>query len=178
MRLVEPLLPLLSNPAVLKIGIQVRVGDHAFQMAADPDALVNTYQAYFKCAQQLEQSYMQPQQQVVWLLVSDSPVLRTGAARRFGSKLLTASGLKLEHSSHGNAAKTSLEGFLASIAENWVFGLTDFQVVSEESAYGKTAAMRSLQPGSAYLISSRVSPDCRPGSASNLWQAAEVFTGW
>lgn len=162
----------------LTIGIQIRVGDHVFDSGGDPTSMMTQYRAFFRCAEELEKSFAVAGQQVVWLLISDSSALRSGAEQKYGEKLVVTQGLRLEHSSHSNTAKVSLDGFQASVAENWLFGMTDFQIVSDTSGYGRTAAMRSLQPNSVYMLSAQSSHACVPGTGTDIWQAAETFTGW
>jgi hypothetical protein len=70
---------------------------------------------------------------VVWFLVTDSKLLRHLARDRYGDKVLTIEGLKIEHSSRGGDFdiyhganlthdRATEEGFRAAAGENWLLG--------------------------------------------------------
>ena len=73
-------------------------------------------------------------QKVIWYVVTDCAHLRARAAERYGAKVLLPRGgdLPVEHLmfSSGDAARDVL-AFRAAFAEQWLLGLTDFQVRME-----------------------------------------------
>jgi hypothetical protein len=90
----------LTDPGVMRIGIQVRFGDKlAFLHQADmsPVALLKLAEPYFQCAQALEEAYAAPGQRVVWFIISDSGAFRKAAVKRYGVKVLTDDQLQLVH---------------------------------------------------------------------------------
>ena len=70
-------------------------------------------------------------QEVLWYVVSDCAQLRARAAERYGAKVVVPRGgaVPVEHLmiSSGDAARDVL-AFRAAFAEQWLLGMTDFQV--------------------------------------------------
>ena len=69
-------------------------------------------------------------QEVIWYVVSDCAALRTKAKERYGAKVLVPRGeAPVEHVVHssGNATRDVL-AFRVAFAEQWLLGMTDFQV--------------------------------------------------
>jgi hypothetical protein len=48
----------------------------------------------------------------------------------------------------------SSKGFQIAAAEWWLFALTDYQVISRTSGFGRSAAMRSMRENSIFTINS------------------------
>ena len=64
------------------------------------------------------------------------------------AQVLTAADAAIQHSANkeGRAAEgLTLEGMRTAIGEHYAFGLTDFQVISYASGFGRTAAFRSTR---------------------------------
>lgn len=81
-------------------------------------------------APQVEEQYRVGGQEVLWYVVSDCAQLRSKAAEVFGAKVLLPRGdTPVEHVMHssGNATRDVL-AFRAAFAEQWLLGMTDFQV--------------------------------------------------
>ena len=89
----------LTDPAPLKIGIQIRAGDRVWRAGGSGSGgpRIADYHAFFKCAADLEAAFALPGQQVVWYLVSDSVELRQAAVAEYGSKLVTTINQNIQH---------------------------------------------------------------------------------
>lgn len=81
---------------------------------------------------QVEEQYRVRGQEVLWYVVSDCARLRSKAAERYGAKVLLPGGeAPVEHLNFasGNATRDLLS-FRVAFAEQWLLGMTDFQVSS------------------------------------------------
>lgn len=143
----------LSNPAVLTIGIQIRVGDAALAPGG-ANATLALYAAFFRCAAQIEAARQRaPDQLVLYYLISDSLQLRRAAADALGAKLLTSLWTPLRHTRYFRGpADQQQESFRAAVAEAWLFSLTQYQVVGRNSRFGSLGAFMSGRFHQAYTI--------------------------
>ena len=143
----------LSNSSALKIGIHVRVGDAEF--AAPHDIVkgrvqIEKFLAYFRCAQEIENSRKKENQTVIWYVISDSLSIRLAAQERFGSKVLIdklrASHLDCNHvatSCKEHAQNVSMQ---LAVGEMLAFSLADVHVYGKDSGYGRSGAWLSVRP--------------------------------
>lgn len=148
------------NPSILKIAIQIRVGDWA--LAKESHSInIHQYRGYFHCAEQIEAFAKQKKEysEVIWYLASDSLPLREAAVKHYGIKVLTQTNGTLEHSAKessvcavGNNCAVSEVGFRMAAAEWWLLGLANYYVITRYSGYGRTAGFRSLNKDSIYTI--------------------------
>ena len=156
----ESLIPALQkmsdpDPQVLKIAIQIRAGD---AILLKDTAEAAHYSSFFKCAEEIEQWAKKPGQRVMWYLATDSRRVREYATTRYGEKLLSPLNIKIEHSSKeqntGCSANCSVShtGFQHAAAEWWMLGAADYFVITLNSGYGRSAAMRSLRSNSIYTV--------------------------
>ena len=79
---------------------------------------------------QVEEQYRVEGQEVLWYVVSDCARLRGKAAELYGAKVMLPQGeTPVEHLGHssGNATRDIL-AFRVAFAEQWLLGMTDFQV--------------------------------------------------
>ena len=144
---------------VLKIAIQIRAGD-ANLLANKDTADGAHFQAYFKCAQEIEEwAKKSPSQRVLWYLTTDSRRIREYAVARFGAeKVLTSLSTTIEHSSKeastgcSNNCTVSNTGFMHAAAEWWMIGACHYHVITLNSGYGRSAAARSLRRNSIYTV--------------------------
>ncbi|KAK9919098.1 hypothetical protein WJX75_009394 [Coccomyxa subellipsoidea] len=150
----------LRNPDALKIGIQVRMGDAWLQNkpygVCDREIDHDDLGRWFRCASKVEEEYRVEGMPVHWYMVSDCPALRYKAAKKYGPKvLLPSQELVTEHITYstGNTTKDLL-AIQTAFAEQWLLGMTDFQVITEESSFGRLAALRSLRFRSVYTMRS------------------------
>lgn len=124
-------------------------------------------------------------------VLSDNHAVRQYALKKYGSKVLTAVEARLEHSANkegrDDAHALSVEGMRTAIGEHHAFGLTDFQIVSHNSGFGRTAAFRSLRTKfSLYTVgvpdpttgNAAVMPmDCSLAGHTTLDAASRHFSG-
>lgn len=121
------------------------------------DALntVKRHQAFFTCAEQVAKRYADPEQRVVWYLISDSATLKREALEKYPDKVVV-SGLGIHHTDpklklgEGDAAtkeqldRMRMDGAMDSVVESWSFAATDFKVITEQSGFGKIGALRTF----------------------------------
>jgi hypothetical protein len=90
----------LQDANTLKIGIQIRVGDHVFnkgeQNKSDSEVLKH-WTEWFQCAETHEKAYSVPGRKVLWFLNSDSKQLRKAAKAHYSKKLITDDSLHMMH---------------------------------------------------------------------------------
>ncbi|BDA45840.1 hypothetical protein COCOBI_07-6270 [Coccomyxa sp. Obi] len=150
----------LSSPHTLKIGIHVRMGDAWLRDKpygnCDREIDYEDLGRWFRCASKVEEEYRVEGVPVHWYVVSDCHTLRYKAAKLYGKKVLLPNQETvtehMEHSS-GNSTRDIL-AFRTTVAEQWLLGMTDFQIITEESSYGRLAALRSLRFRSVYTMRS------------------------
>lgn len=153
--LMQPYLEALNQPKLLKIGINIRVGDSAF---INDTVLFRRYQPYFDCAQQIEDSRRLSGQQVVWLVISESLYLRQAARDFFGEKVLTDLRTPATHpdcrSHNAVQCEDNLMAFAmqSSAAQVLTFRMADAHVFSKHSGFGRLGAWLSVQLNSSYEI--------------------------
>ena len=153
---------------VLKISIQVRVGDWAW---ADKDHQTTTknFKYFFRCARAIEAWAMAKgnYSDVKWYLATESMPLRQAAVKAWGDKVVTSLNTTIEHSAkessvcNGGAdadhkaavgCDVTDPGFLAAAAEWWMIGYADYHVVTRWSGYGRSGAFRTITSNSLYTI--------------------------
>jgi hypothetical protein len=153
--LMQPYLEALNQPGVMKIGINIRVGDSAFLNDTVP---IRQYMPYFDCAQEIEDSRRLPGQQVVWFLISESLSLRQAARDLFGEKVLTDLKTPAIHpdcrSHNSDQCTHNLMAFAmqSSAAQVLTFRMADAHVFSKHSGFGRLGAWLSTECNSSYEI--------------------------
>jgi hypothetical protein len=128
------------DPAVLKISIQIRVGDSVWDSAGTEQhqrSILGQYKHFFSCAKQIEEFALKERaySSVRWFLATDSHQLRIAAAQKYGSKIFTSINATLEHSakefcptasssdnSTSQSCAVSSNGFKSAAAEWWLIG--------------------------------------------------------
>jgi hypothetical protein len=108
---------LFSLRTIFSVGIHIRV-----EKAIEQDHLLQDYSHFFRCADELRQTYAAPDQTVIYYLVTDSDKIRETYAK---FKHVIISGLTInpennryEHPDHVNNA----------IIENWILSKTEYRV--------------------------------------------------
>jgi hypothetical protein len=178
-----PQLMTMSNMSILRIGIQIRAGDQLLMSNGNHTVNIHDYMTFFRCAQQIESFAQHPGQQSIWYLMTDSLALRQEAKKKFGNKLLVAMNATVEHTSkEDNVCKenctVSDRGFQDAAAEWWMFGWSDYFVISKYSGYGRSAAMRSMKRTAIYTVThGRQKINCGQNAATNLRTLAEDWSG-
>ncbi|KAK4699079.1 hypothetical protein P7C70_g7187, partial [Phenoliferia sp. Uapishka_3] len=136
-------------PSVFSIGVQIRTGDASMK---DPDYdatnTVDVHSAFFKCADQLAETYALPDQKILYYLVTDSMHLRDDAIRKFGDKVVvTGAGIEHIHQRSGHA-----DGVFNAVLEEWILAKTDYRVITQDSGFGKLATFASGQKSTTVSI--------------------------
>jgi hypothetical protein len=144
LNMTAPLLSMLRQPEILKIGVQIRVGDYVFQSKNRrgqrncPLLTERKIQEFFVCCKELEANVAKPHQTVVWYLITNCLSLRIAAIKKWGKKVLTLSSSNLEHIEDTN----NTLAFRTAIAEHWSFGYVDYAIITKDSSFGRTAYLR------------------------------------
>lgn len=184
----------LQEPGVLKIGIQIRMGDGVFKSSEAERSPADTLKIgaeWFDCAQQLEKAYAAPGQKVLWYLNSDSQQLRKAAKTIYGDKLITDDELKMTHPDchqdrpHGtNSSSPSAacqqaamdEALQHSLGAMLTFSMTDYHVITAASGFGRLGAWLSGRWGNIYKVNPGKGT-CRAGQPVPPDQSAYTWSG-
>ncbi|ORY58335.1 hypothetical protein BCR35DRAFT_247179, partial [Leucosporidium creatinivorum] len=152
-----------SLPSTFSVGIQIRTGDESL-VSGDTDLMntVERHSQFFECAEQVASTYAIPSQKIVYYLVSDSAHLREDALRAFPDGKVVLSGFHPQHlelaltdTEEGmdlDGIRASLDGMMETIAENWIFAGTDFQLLTWQSGFGKIPTWLRGRPGSTIAL--------------------------
>jgi hypothetical protein len=194
----------LQEPGVLKIGIQIRLGDGVFRGAEKEQPARETLKVgaeWFECARRLEKAYAAPGQKVLWYLNSDSQQLRKAAKAVYGDKLVTDDDLKMTHpdchqgsssssssSSNGTAGGGSSSSSAAceqaameealqhSLGAMLTFSMADYHVISKASGFGRLGAWMSGRWGNIYQVV-KGQGACTPGKPVPPHESAFHYSG-
>ncbi len=141
LELFRPELGVLLDPAVLKVGVQIRVGDWQLcdSYMFKPQNYPSLFDHYFECAREIEEELAAPGQRVVYYTLSDIPQLRQGLAERWASRILVNTRVSVEHIV--KSRNSSQQGFFQAAGELWAFSLTTAHVITRKSGFGKVPAM-------------------------------------
>jgi hypothetical protein len=148
----------LSQPGVLRIGIQARLGDGVF---TKQDSNLGASQLavaalYFACAEKLEKAFAVPGQKVVWYLISDALPLRVAAKQKYGDKLLTDTTTVTQHVdcqtfNPDSCSKEAMDlSMQHSIGQLLAFSLADYHITATESGFGRMGAWMSGKFGNLF----------------------------
>ncbi len=134
-----------NDSTVLKIGIHIHINTESQQQNIN----VEKYNAYFECAQYIENLAINDKKayryytSVVWYVVSNSLPLQKAIATKYGIKVLTTT-----HNENHNTTSS-----IADIAASWwLLGEARYQVIPRHSSFGHSAGMRSLYRNSIYSV--------------------------
>lgn len=154
----------LNDSSILRIAIHIRAGDHIF-VQNDNVTIEVWHQAIFNCAQDIENTRkLHPDQRVIWYLISESKSIRLWAKQQYEDKIITDTDKDPVHSDcgrHHNINKRKHEEFIRFVracnrdsvlaysiqraaADIHAFSLADYHIITEESGFGKIAALSKL----------------------------------
>ena len=173
---------------VLRIGIQIRVGDFVFNAPGKAQALqLKDYMAYFDCAREIENHKRTVKtSKVLWYLVSDSQRLKELALDEFGPDLLVTS---TEPSRHVLCVKDGLtdcnerddmaDSLAAAAADMMGLAETDYIILTHKSGFGKVAAWLNMRWHNVWwLAPGEPKPSvCGPRAYVQLEQMADKWSG-
>lgn len=131
----------LTQQNVLKLGIQIRTSDAALVSGKDNTGFQWQYQAFFKCAADVEKQMRRPGQKVVWFVVSSSVALRQYVYKQYGAKVVTSLEAEVKHISMDTSS--SDHALMQAAGEMWLFSLADVHVISQASCFGRVGAVLS-----------------------------------
>jgi hypothetical protein len=161
---------ILLDPSVVTIGLQIRGGDAVMKGEKTSDALsrVKENWRFFQCAEALSDVLItRPNQTVKWYLIGDDALLREGAKKIYGDRIITMlqgeSGMRIGHTDPNdrriynskseqfmpkNLASTYLQ---MAAGEQWLLAYCDRLVIDQyRSGFGRSAALRSMRVGHAW----------------------------
>jgi hypothetical protein len=185
----------LREPGVLKVGIQIRLGDGVFKGAEKEQPAEVTLKAgkeWFECAQLVEKHYAAPGQKVLWYLNSDSQQLRKAAKTVYGDKLITDDELKMTHpdchqdkpkgansSSTTDCEQAAMDEALQhSLGAMLTFSMTDYHVITKGSGFGRLGAWLSGRWGNIFnIVRGQGSVQCQPSKPIPPEQSAFHYSG-
>ena len=145
---------IMADPSILKIGIQVRLGDRMFT-GSNASPSWESVEAYFACAFEIEKTRALPGQRVIYYMMSDSLALRRLAKARLGDKLLTDVETNTAHVACNQGTCVPEQQGLAlryAIGDLITFSMADFHVYSKKSGFGRIGAWMSLNWHHHYAI--------------------------
>jgi hypothetical protein len=149
--LYRPYWEALSEPGVLRIGINVRLGDAVFRQQHESlgDSQLAVAAPYFECAEILEKAFAVAGQKVLWYLTADAMPLRVAAKAKYGAKLLTDTTTVTQHPdcwSHNpescNKAAMDLS-IQHAIGQLSTFSMADCHIMPVLSGFGRLGAWMS-----------------------------------
>eukprot|EP00878_Enallax_costatus_P034099 GHUV01037724.1.p1 GENE.GHUV01037724.1~~GHUV01037724.1.p1 ORF type:complete len:222 (-),score=30.36 GHUV01037724.1:334-999(-) len=173
----------MSDPDVLKIGIQVRLGDWVFSSDQAPDVskLLASAANHLDCAQKIEKVYALPGQRVIWYFMSDSLDLSKAVQQKYGSKVLTETKFRPGHvdcrlsKNNPHACDTS-EVNLAlqhALGQIMTFSKADYHVYSRHSGFGRVGAWLSGKHDNLFEIGESTQCDpmkpAMPSKSAHQW---------
>jgi hypothetical protein len=143
----------LENQQALKIGIQIRLGDASFasQHAPVSNFQMLVWEKFSTCAEQIQLLRSVPGQDVVWYIISDSLQVRRYASSVHGDKILAPIST-INHVSANQTLDHSVKSLETVVAEHWLFGMTDYQIITTRSGLGRSAALRTMKSGTIYSL--------------------------
>jgi hypothetical protein len=158
---------ILQSIDVLKISVNIRVGDSVFDPNNDASTTLSPFEHYFNCASTIESFARLPNQRVIWYFTSDSLRLRQLVKQRYGEKILTEEKLRYVHGDcgdsnvkrHGNCTKSSHDfSIQMSVGQIYAMSMCDYHVVSRGSGFGRFATFLSHFWHNVYQVSEKNRP--------------------
>ena len=176
------------NSSTLMIGIHIRTGDKALLNSGLLASMSQPVQKQFKCAESLERHILatsKTYQHCLWYVRSDSRRLRLTARQRYGHKVVTLLSMQTEHTSKEKSmcssnkynCTVSIKGFQTAAAEWWLFGMMDYFIISSNTGFSKSAAMRSNKVKSIFMINDTSPGVCMPDTFTSVDQLAKQWSG-
>lgn len=146
----------MTLPTVFSVGIHVRTGDQSMKDAQyDKVNTVKRHISFFRCARELGETYAQPDQRVVFYLVTDSQHLKEDAQRVLGTKLITTDFAP----QHVHQKSGHVDGVMSAVVEDYVLAKVDMLVATQDSGFGKLASFMMAKPNSTVTIFPKFNPD-------------------
>ena len=177
----------LADPAPLKIGIHIRAGDSEFAYEHSLQRgrlMLQAYQNYFLCAQEIENTRRKMNQTVLWYLISDSLSLRLAAHEHYGDKLIVE---KIK-AMHLDCAMTNMTcsnsgqnmSMIMAAGEMLAFSLADYHVTGKNSGFARSGTWLSIQPlprTHIFTIEGKQNRSCAIGKHSKAEEESRRWSG-
>ncbi|CAG8456345.1 3990_t:CDS:2 [Paraglomus brasilianum] len=128
---------LFTLPRIFSVGIQIGTGEimNDYSVGNSRKYSLHRYRNFFKCADELVETYAMPWQKVVYYLVTDSETLRNEAMTM---ENVIISGLPIGTKAENGPA----DPVHNAVIENWILSKTNYRIISPGSL-GKLAALHS-----------------------------------
>jgi hypothetical protein len=175
----------LKNTDILKIAINIRVGDHVFSPEKDASTKLESFRAFFNCAIDIETFARTPHQRVIWYLTSDSLRIRQLAKEYYGDKILTQDAISYVHGDcgdqeakrYGNCTKTSQDSSIQLAAgQVWAISMCDYIVEPSISSFGRLGAWLGVPWRNVFEIHQE-NRSCSQGSYQSFEALSNIGTG-
>lgn len=175
----------LKSTEILKIAINIRVGDHVFSPEGDKKTELEPFLTYFTCASQIESFAKTKNRQVIWYVTSDSLRLRQLAKTRYPDKVLTEENLRYFHGDCGDRNAKSFGGcgknaqdFSIQMAAGQVLAMSmcNYIVVPGNSGFGFLAAWLGAPWHNVYRLD-QMNRSCSQRDYDSIERLSSVWTG-
>jgi len=153
LEMTRPILHTLHDESLVKIGLQIRLGDRGFSFETTSSVEGNSYVGkFFDCAADIERrvaTSFNDSRKVVTFLISDSFSLKQSAMQKYGaSKSLfidkTHKPMHVGISNNVNdLEKHGPQAMQTALSDVLAFSMCDFFVISHDSGIGKLGALLS-----------------------------------
>eukprot|EP00121_Abeoforma_whisleri_P001966 Awhi_evm1s1761 len=138
----------LQSTDYLTIGVQVRIGDVSFSPSTETkenNDFSFVFGSFFKCAEDLEKAL--GDQQVKFFLITDNREFKQIAKEKYKEKLIITDTLDMGHTSNKNQ-----DALISSAAEQYLFSLPSYKIISSFSGFGRLGAARSILVNNLYTL--------------------------
>jgi len=107
----------------------------------------------------LERRFAVRGQRALWYIVSDVPHFRKHAVDTYGGKVLTIMDENITHIDElgDQNHEKNLRGLELAVAENWLYSLTNFQIMAPGSSFSMSAALMG-QPCNSLCMTTTLLP--------------------
>eukprot|EP00611_Tribonema_gayanum_P028478 TRINITY_DN7331_c0_g1_i1.p1 TRINITY_DN7331_c0_g1~~TRINITY_DN7331_c0_g1_i1.p1 ORF type:complete len:446 (+),score=61.44 TRINITY_DN7331_c0_g1_i1:44-1381(+) len=145
-----------TDDSVLKIALQMRTGDkYAFnpeQDQSNAERALKMAAGFVECAKDIAAAQQAPKTtKVLWYVASDSALLRAHLLREYGEDTVVTrlGGITHTDCSHATPGARCREEDLASALRSaagtiWAMAMTDYQIVTVSSRFGRVAAWLTM----------------------------------
>lgn len=173
--------PVVPRAELVRIGIKVRVGDHAFGPNHHVKVIENAqYRDMLRCAQQMEDAWYNQStitQRLPWVFQSESLSLRKDVARMYGNKVQVDTRTMFQHGNcKGTRSNCSTDllrhAFVYGVADVLAFAACNVHIYSAGSGFSRVAVALASPPYRIIPFDERMQLPC---SLENTVSLADVM---
>ncbi len=140
-----------KNPKILKIGIQIRVGDHtSFEenKIQSDEWVEDIVSPFLSCAMQIEAfNYIDDDiKRAMWFVSSDNNAVLNHISTKYPQRTIHLPSPTLEHTADGSKA-----GIQSAVQDHILLGLQDYVIVYDLTSFGRSGALRQLEYGGNHM---------------------------